>query len=668
MKFTIRTKLVLALTLTALVSILLTCLVSGFQIRSSAIRNFHTATQRELSHIGEATELFVDKARNAARLVAVHQAVRNPDRAFTSFVNTTAPSRPSDHDPGPGEKAITRLLAEIDEANPEITTVFFGTEWGNFLLSIDVEIPGGFDPRARGWYTLAKNAPGTSHITPAYLSSTGEPVITCSTAITNETGTLVGCGGVDLSLGRVTEFFGKTRIGETGYLMLIQSDGRILADPKHTGFNFKTLEETGVAELARLKEIENGGTRLSVDGKAFLAEVHTLPGLEWKLVALIEKAEVMAEFHTVIRRLALIGTAIFAACLCIALLLSRSITRPLVGMTRLFRDIAEGEGDLTHTLDVSSRDEIGEMARWFNLFLEKLRTIIRDVIANANVVGESSDHLLDVSLHMKDGAGETATSASAVASASMEMDAAFQSAAAAMEQTTQNTNMVASAAEEMSATIDEIARHAETARSITDQAVERTGSANTAIHALGESARTIDHVTSTITEISEQTNLLALNATIEAARAGEAGKGFAVVAGEIKELARQTSEATEDIRTRVGGIQGTTTTTIGEIESISTIIHEINGSIATIAAAIEEQSSATREIASNVLQASKGLEEVNTRVAGSSQLSSRIARDIAHVSQTGSMLDANSTDVHESAETLKKLSATLTDLLGKFRT
>jgi hemerythrin-like metal-binding protein len=174
-------------------------------------------------------------------------------------------------------------------------------------------------------------------------------------------------------------------------------------------------------------------------------------------------------------------------------------------------------------------------------------------------------------------------------------------------------------------------------------------------------------VTETITEISEQTNLLALNATIEAARAGEAGKGFAVVANEIKELARQTAQATQDIKDKVKGIQDSTTGTSLEIVEISKVIHHVNDIVTSIASSVDEQARATAEIAGNVSQASIGIQEVNVNVAQCSLVAGEIAKDISHVSQISGEFKNGSRHVSDSAGELSSFASQIKTMVGSFR-
>jgi methyl-accepting chemotaxis protein len=347
--------------------------------------------------------------------------------------------------------------------------------------------------------------------------------------------------------------------------------------------------------------------------------------------------------------------------------ISRKITVPIKHAVEMLKDIAQGEGDLTKRLKVETKDEVGEMAEWFNKFIDAIQNIIKDVAQNANRVKDASGELSEISKQMTFGAEQTSEKANVVAAAGEEMSSNMSSVAAATEEASANVNMVATAAEQMIATINEIAQNSEKASSITGEAVAQTKSASNKVDELGSSANEIGKVVETITEISEQVNLLALNATIEAARAGEAGKGFAVVANEIKDLAKQTAEATQEIKGKIGAIQGSTDATVKEIGQILEVINDINDIVSSIATAVEEQSVTTKEIAENVVQASQGIQEVNENVAQSSSVAGDIAKDIAEVNQASGKMSDSSNQVNLSAEALTRLSETLNEMVGKFK-
>jgi methyl-accepting chemotaxis protein len=359
----------------------------------------------------------------------------------------------------------------------------------------------------------------------------------------------------------------------------------------------------------------------------------------------------------------LIFAAIIALCLFIALGIVRALKEMVVG----FRDIAEGEGDLTKRIAIQSKDEIAELAGWFNTFLAKLQEMVRKIADNSTHVDRSSTDLSEIASMMSHGAGETSSRADNVSAAAEEMTTSLNNVAAAMEQSSTNTSMVATAAEEMTATINEIAQNAEKARSISDRAVHKAGETSSQMDGLGQAAQGIGKVVETITEISEQVNLLALNATIEAARAGEAGKGFAVVANEIKELAKQTSAATLEIKEKIDNIQDSTSGTVKGINEITDVINSVNEIVGTIATAVEEQSAATREIANNIAQASQGIQEVNENVNQSSTVAAEISSDITVVNQSSSEIANSSDQVKVSADDLKRMAAELNTIVKRFR-
>ncbi|WP_319404612.1 methyl-accepting chemotaxis protein [uncultured Desulfosarcina sp.] len=380
-----------------------------------------------------------------------------------------------------------------------------------------------------------------------------------------------------------------------------------------------------------------------------------------------KEAEIKAAVSS--QRNGLIGTilALLAVTATGVVFISRRITHPIVTASEMLKDIAQGEGDLTRRLEVASSDEVGEMAKWFNVFVENVQRIIGSVADNARKVNDASAELNAISDQMSAGAGQTSDKANTVAAASEEMSTNMNSVAAAMEEAATNVGMVASAAEEMTATIKEIAQNTEKARGITGDAVSQAGNASSQVAELGTAAQEIGKVVETITEISEQVNLLALNATIEAARAGEAGKGFAVVANEIKELARQTAAATGEIKSRVEGIQNSTDGTVTEIGNITRVVNEVNEIVSTIATAVEEQSVTTNEIAGNVAQAAQGIDEVNENVAQSSTVSSEISRDIAEVTQAAGEISNSSAQISMSAESLNQLAKQLNEMVGRFK-
>ncbi len=376
---------------------------------------------------------------------------------------------------------------------------------------------------------------------------------------------------------------------------------------------------------------------------------------------------IVGEVNRSVLQLILVMVAAMGFTIFLTLGTSFYIIRGLRKVVASMHDIAEGEGDLTKRLEARRGDEIGRIASSFNTFAEKIQSLIREIAGNAEILGSSSAELSAISGQMAVGSRDISEKAYTVASASEESSANTASVAASMEQATANLASVASATEEMSATIGEIASNSEKARAISSEAVHQTQSVSEVMRELGRAAREIGQVTETITSISAQTNLLALNATIESARAGAAGKGFAVVANEIKELARQTTSATEDIKGKIASIQASTGGAMEDIEKISDVIRQLGDIVSTIAAAIEEQSVVTRDVASNIAQASMGVQDSNERVAQTATVSQEISRDIARVNTTISEISRSGEQVQSSSMELSTLAGQLKELVGRFK-
>ncbi len=325
-----------------------------------------------------------------------------------------------------------------------------------------------------------------------------------------------------------------------------------------------------------------------------------------------------------------------ALALTIGTLVAKGVVRPLARV----KDVCDGlaDGDLTRTVGLTTRDEVGRMGSALDRAVTSLREVLSTVHASATSLSTATTQMSAATTQIAASSEESSTQAQVVS--------------AATEQISRNVQTVASGAEEMGASITDIAGNASSAARLAGKAVDTVAATNVAIGQLGESSAEIGSVVKVITAIAEQTNLLALNATIEAARAGEAGKGFAVVASEVKDLAQETARATEDIARRVEAIQHDTTGAITAIGEIAAVIASINDYQTTIAAAVEEQSATTGEMSRNVTEAALGVTEIASNITGVAQAAQVTTEGIAQTQQA--------------TMELARMSEDLTALVGRF--
>jgi len=562
----------------------------------------------------------------------------------------------------------------------------FAPYWFRTSLGIKVETLVDYDKPGEGdYYLLAKNSGRTTLLDPYFYKVNGKSILITSiaTPIRSKKGTVLGVIGIDINVDEIQKISQTRKPLGDALTAVFSNNGTVTGhfDPSRIGKKIQVSERDMFGPyLEDYMSALKGGKPYSFvryvpavgsDMVFFFAPIRIdESNTPWSFATAISTKTVMSPVYNMIQIATYVSSAMTVAVVIVAVFLSRSISRPIVKVTKTVKNISEGEGDLTKRIDVHSGDEIGTLVSYFNKLMDTIQYPIKETQTTVSGLASAADKLYLVSEHLSEtsketvnqvsnaastaeqvatnikamasGAEEASVNASEVASTTEQMAVNISAMANGAKQASLNANEVAGAAEEMStnmstiaaaveemsASIRQISDNAGDARNIAGDATVKSTNATEAMSKLGIAAKEIGQVTNVIKKIADQTNLLALNATIQAAGAGEAGKGFAVVAGEIKELANQSAQSADDIASRIEGIQNETNAAVGIIHDVSGIIVKINQSVEAIAGHVEQQNKATNEIANNVSQANIGAKRVASAIGEVARGTNEIANNV----------------------------------------
>jgi methyl-accepting chemotaxis protein len=473
-----------------------------------------------------------------------------------------------------------------------------------------------------------------------------------SAPILDEEGKLIGAWSNRADFGRIVSAITAQVRGDlasrgykTGETQVLRKDGMLLDDADAKAVLSFNLAEVGLAAAKAGREGAEGFTQEihkrrhveQVNAYAGSKGVPGFDGLGWSVLVRVDTSEALAPAIALRNLIAGIILVMIGVIVVVGLLFARGLTRPVIATMQVLERVARG--DLTQRVDVRSQDEIGRMGEALNRAVDTMRQTVQGISDNSMALAGSSEEMSRVSEEMTKHASETSEQASV--------------ASAAAEQVSRSLQTVAAGSEEMSASIREIAGNAAEAARVAGDAVRAAEKTSAIMSKLDSSSAEIGEVIKVITSIAEQTNLLALNATIEAARAGEAGKGFAVVANEVKELAKETAQATDGIHRKVESIQSDARSSVEAIGEITGVIGRVSDIASMIASAVEEQSATTSEMGRNVTEAAQG--------------SAQIAESITSVAMAAGHTTQGSSDVHIAAAELAHMAAELRNLVSHFR-
>ncbi len=664
-KITLKTKLVIGGILIVVIPLLIVGLFSVNKASNAILQLGKAGAQQIATDLANMTELVLDQEIKFAKALSVEPLVI--DASENTHLN-----------------GIDASIDKLEALDNFFTTTYkeMGSNYELFIITdvngvaISDSMGGALRKKKkrtsiadREYFKVAKQ--GKVNIsTPVKSRSTGNPVSVVAVPLKTKTGEFAGIFATVLKLDILSDKLTEIKLGETGYPYMADKTGMIIAHPnKDMILKLNLTKIEGMESIAsQLLSGKTGVDEYVYKGVEKISGFAPVPMTGWAIGVTQNKKEFMAASHSIRNMIFIVGGIFLILTVLAVLLFTKSI------MTQLGHDPSEiakvanriAQGDLTVAFDSKNKKLTGVYADMKNM-TENLSKMFGEISNSVHTLTSSSTELALISEQITKNSEQSSEKSNSVAAASEEMSSNMNSVAAATEETEANLQMIVAASEQMTSTIQEISNNSARGTSITRNAVDQAQEVSKKVDILGEAAKDISKVTETIDDISEQTNLLALNATIEAARAGEAGKGFAVVAGEIKALAQQTAEATQEINEKIVSVQDTTSESVKAIDTIVNVINEINDIVNTVAAAIEEQSATTQEISNNVSQAAMGVKEVNENVNQASVVTSDVAKDINEVSNAVDEVNSGSQKVNSSASGLAELAETLKEMVGRFK-
>lgn len=602
-------------------------------ITDSQMANFEEEADLQSTQVDNAMNLFLIGLRDGLVNMANDPVLRGGGEITRYMDEAVAATAASDGniamDPqarGGFELAAYQVFQRFGEAHKAaVSVISYGTTDGGYLQYPAIKRKKGYDSRSRDWFKESMADVNKVRITKPFKTSKGTPTVGIFATVKGMDGQPLGVLGLNIDLPVVTDMISEIKMGETGYIMMLDADGVIIADPKHPDKDFKNLVEAELGDLSGLDTTKSlkGLRKVELDGTTKMVNTYVSEKTGYRYLTIVDRAQLMENVNHM--RMILGGVLVVALLLIFAAtyFISNLIVSPLRGLQASAERLADG--DLRDSqLAIDSDDEIGTLAQAFHKMTTELTTLLKQIKGSADEVSNSSGQMSSGVEQVAETITHVAEQVGDIAEAASHQSDTINNVVGNIRQMAEHVNGIADKSANISKTSGMAGEAAKEGVAAIEAAVEQMKVAHKTVvesaanvDELGKSSEQIGEIINTIQSIAEQTNLLALNAAIEAARAGEQGRGFSVVADEVRKLAEQSSEAATEIAQMISGVQQVTKRAV---ESMNVGTEQVSTSGRTVVEAGEK----FRQIASHI-------EEVDNLVKDAAHSASRVAEDSVNV-------------------------------------
>jgi methyl-accepting chemotaxis protein len=568
-------------------------------------------------------------------------------------------------------------LKGVQESNKALLSVYMGTATKAFYEYPKTDIGADYDPTSRPWYTKAIENKGKVVFSDPYKDiSTGQFIVSISKTI-EKNGEVAGVVAIDIEFSQLAQSLSQVKVGKNGYALLLDQNGMLLTHPDEKLVGADTFAKLPV--WSEVKQKGEGFTEYQYEGKDKFAVYTHSPVTGWTVLGTMEKNELSDDTRSIIVNLIIYLIVIGVVATVLSLIVTRSIT---VNIKKI-KDVMTkaSQGDLTEAINVTSSDEIGALAKDFNIMLDNISNILRSVEGSSQTVLETSGNLTAMTEETTASVLEVSRAIGEISHGAVEQASSTQEAAYEMEGLASGLEIITTATNVMDSvslnTKDLSNKGLDVVKLLMSKSVETketTQSVAEIVNDMSSSTEEINKISDTISQITDQTNLLALNASIEAARAGEAGRGFAVVADEIRKLAEQSKNSTEEIKTIVEVIQGKSNAAVQAMVKAQSIVSEQDSAVEEtnvifndIYSAINNLITMVSGVKQQVLNINNQKDEVAGQIESISSVSQEVASSSEEVSASTEEISATMDEYTKYVMELQNLSEKLNEEISKFK-